>query len=112
MKKSIEEPFGMGDFIKHELFMDIALCIEYAYDNGDSWRVTGYWWNQMFVKSGLVPFKDLKKRRSRDPYSYGGGYGPDTQTFDIKKSELSKWSKVKMPPRSQCLRKCEWVKVA
>lgn len=113
MKKDLLDPIEAGDFIKHDMFMDIALQVTYCYSMGGGvWRVTGYWWNQMFVKSGLVAFKNLKQRRSRDPYADSGHYGVDTQTFDIKQEDLPKWSKVKMPPRSECLRKCEWVRVA
>ena len=107
-----EIPIEAGDYIKHEKFMDVALHVEYSYDNGDHFLVTGLWMNQGFEKSWYVPFKDLKKRRRNDIYSSGGGYGPDTQTIKIYKTKLNEWLKVKMPPRSQCLRKCEWKSVA
>lgn len=102
-------PIEAGDYIKHEKFMDVALHVQYAYDQGDHWLVTGIWMNQGFEKSWLIPFKDLS-RRKRDMYS--GGYGVDTQTIKIKPEDMALWLKVKMPPRSQCLRKCEWKRCA
>jgi hypothetical protein len=96
------------DFIKHEKFMDVALEVEYVMDMGDHLKVTGYWWNQGFTKSWMVPFKNKKiSERSRRPY--GQFSGADMQTFDIRKSDLPKWSKLMLPRKdADCLRNCGW----
>ena len=52
------------DFIKHELFMDVAVEVEFTpLDMGDHFMVTGYWWNQAFEKSFMCPV--YEKRRFR-----------------------------------------------
>lgn len=92
------KPIDTGDVIKHEKFMDVAFDIEFSFDRGDGWLLTGYWLNQGFTKSWAVPYRDKRGHVT-------------TQTFLIKNEDLKYWSKVILPQQDVCLRKCDWVKV-
>lgn len=105
----MNKPIDNWDFIKHEKFMDVAFEVEFAHDLGETVLVCGYWWNQGLERSWLIPYKDPRFKR-RIQFAYPG---VTSQTFHIKKSELSKWSKLKRPAKDpDCLRNCEWEKVA
>lgn len=93
------------DVIKHEKFMDVCFEVEYAHEMGDSVHVCGYWWNQGFEKSFLIPYKD-PKTNPRVQFAY---HGVTPQAFQIKKVDLAKWSKLKRPAKDPaCFRNCEW----
>jgi hypothetical protein len=88
------------DYIKHEKFMDVAFEVESAYDDGVHIIVSGYWMNQGNDKSWYCPV--YKNGRDR---AIGKLH---LDSFKILKENLHQWSKVKIPPTSDCLRKCDW----
>ncbi len=101
------------DVIKHEAFMDVAFEVEYAHDLGEVIHVCGYWWNQGYQMSFLIPYRDPATHR-RIQYAYPG---VSSQAFQIKKSDLHKWTKA-VDPRTQLpvnrwgmgfLRACKWI---
>jgi len=93
------------DVIKHDAFMDVAFEVEYAVEYTNDIMVTGYWYNQGFEKSWMLPYYRNSRARAMGQ--------PSTQTFFIKRADLHKWSKVINPRKDvACLRKCDWEKCA
>lgn len=103
------------DVIKHEKFMDVAFEVEFAHDLGDHIHLVGYWWNQGYEASFLIPYKDHRMHR-RIQFTYPG---VTSQGFQIKKTDLDKWFKAIDPRKQQpvngwgmgFLRNCQWVPV-
>ena len=92
-----------GDIIKHEVFMDVAFEVHYAYGSGDV-IVSGHWMNQGFTKSWYCPvFKNSRDRAAGKL---------ELCSFTIKAADMHKWTRVVNPRRDSCLRKCDWEAVA
>lgn len=77
-----------GNLIRHFKFLDVAFEIFTATESGDEITVHGRWLNQGFVETYELDYP--------------------SQTFNIKKSDMHKWS-ICTDPKAKCIRYTPWV---
>jgi hypothetical protein len=78
--------------------VDVAFEVEYGYDMGTDYRVTGYW---------LTVGYENKYWRAPN----GKNRQPELVSFDIKAHKLNEWLKVSLPQTDVSLRKCDWTRL-
>jgi hypothetical protein len=82
--------FKVGDIVKHERFMDVALEVLRCVEMPEYYAVNGVWVNQGFVKSYDIGRADLVK---------------------VSKDQKEQWYRCIDRSKDQCLRKCDWEKI-
>jgi hypothetical protein len=78
------------EFIKHQLFKDVCVEVEYVDQTKDGITIVGSWWNLGVNRSYRMPAKT------------------SPQTFVIKKDEISDWLICTDESSHACLRNATW----